>query len=142
MKRIRLIRRLGFIACSTYLLTVTACTSLTLTNKNATEPVMAGKINNLGAKKEKGDAMPHTVMQPVKTWHVIYLLVAYMWADSTEHNFQDLADAQYANAVERTRCTHRVQAVEYNTYSHFSLIYTAYMNKMTAESDGTVKCAR
>jgi hypothetical protein len=131
----------GFAASSIFLMVTASCTSLTLTNKNATEPVMAGKINQLGAKSEKGNAMPHTVMSPTKTWRVIFLLLGYSWSDNTSQNFEDIADAQYATAVENTRCTHRIQSIEYNTFSHFSLIFTAYMNKMIAESDGTTKCA-
>ncbi|MBX3721198.1 MAG: hypothetical protein KF713_05100 [Turneriella sp.] len=134
--------RAFFVLLLTTTLLASYCTSLTLTNRNATEPVMAGKINNLGAKPEKGNAIPHTVMEPVKTWHVVFLFFIYLWKDSTEQNFQDLADAQYALTVEKTRCTRRIQNIEYNTYSHFSLIFTSYMNTMKAESDGTVKCAR
>lgn len=119
-----------------------ACTSLTLTNKNATEPVMVGKINHLGAKKIQTKIEPYRIIEQIKTWHIINLFFVYLWQDSTEQNFEAFADVEYASVVERTRCTHRIQSVDYNTYSHFSLIYSAYMNKMKAESDGAVKCAR
>ena len=120
------------------------CTSLTITNRNATEPVMIGKLHRIGdsSNPDKPSQSEYRTMDLDKYWRVVFLLFAYQVAGTSDHNFQDIADMQYASAVEKTRCSHAIKALEFKTYSTFSIVLSAYINRITAISEGPVKCAK
>lgn len=120
------------------------CGTLKMTNRNATEPVMVGKIDSIGSKgkETKTDNTPYRVMDYAMTRRLLFFVFAYSFGDNTSHSFADVADTQYARTVEATRCSHRVREVKYNTYTIYTGLFNQYANSFTAVSNGAIKCAK
>lgn len=102
---------------------------------------MVGQLDHIGARKvHKEKAYP--LIHLNKFSRIIFLLLAYDIASNADHDFESLADAQVARAVEDSRCTHRISSIRYEAATFMGVAITAFENNLTAMSDGAVKCVR
>jgi len=139
MERIRVMKLIF-----TILVIFPNCATVSLVNQNTTEPVMVGKIHRLGsdASKDNPEAKQQQLMGYSKSLLFIFAVVAFSIRSNLGDDYSNIADSQYARAVENTHCTHSVNELSYGTYSISYLFVTGYKNYLSALSGGAVKCAR